>query len=83
MTAPASHHSRTLAPPERSCFTCAHSPPPGHPAGCSALIVGDEGDPVHDGIVDYCEASGANAEDNAAPGWPLLRTIACPAWKSR
>jgi len=50
----------------RDCYSCAHSPPfPGH-AGCAALVVGDEGDPVHDAIVTFCNASGANDND----GWP-------------
>ncbi len=68
---------------ERSCFTCAHSPRAPGPAGCAALVVGDEGDPVHDGIVNYCEASGANADANPTPGWPLIRSLACPAWMGR
>lgn len=69
--------------PDRSCFTCLFSPPAGHPADCAMLLVGNEGEPVHDRIVDYCEASGCNDEGNAAPGWPMDRSIVCPAWRSR
>lgn len=73
---------RAPSPPERSCYTCRHSPPAPTP-GCAALVVGDEGDPTHDAIVDYCERSGVNDEDSATPGFPTDRRIACPVWERR
>lgn len=60
--------------PERSCWTCGACRP--RPC-CARLVLGDEGDPLHDGIVDYCEASGANDADDAMP---VDRTLDCPAW---
>lgn len=74
--------SRLQHRPERSCFTCRHSPPAPEP-GCAALVVDDEGDPTHDAIVDYCEASGANDENNPMPGFPTDRTISCAVWERR
>lgn len=59
---------------ERSCWTCA--------ACCAAplctrLVIGDEGDPLHDAIVAYCENSGANDSDD---GMPTDRRVDCAAW---
>ena len=34
-------------------------------------------------IAGYCDASGANDEGNPEPGWPRLRNLVCPAWRSR
>ena len=78
MTATRLDNPALIAPPERSCFTCAHSPRHPAPAGCDALTAAEE-----QNIIDYCEASGANAEHNPEPGWPLIRSIACPAWRIR
>jgi hypothetical protein len=81
----------------RACGTCAASPPwsaacipltsepsrsggPDSPSGCSELVLGDE-DSTHDGIVDFCEASGVNAEGE---GWPRPgNQVSCPSWRER
>lgn len=79
MTATALDHPARPAA-ERSCFTCANSPPYPGRAGCDALDGSNEND---EPIAGYCDASGANGKNNPEPGWPRLRNLACPAWRSR
>jgi len=80
MTATALDHCPRRAPPERSCFTCANSPPYPGESDCYALDFTDENDGP---IAAYCDASGANDDDNPEPGWPRLRSLTCPAWRAR
>lgn len=63
----------------RGCFTCRHSPRFPEP-GCDLLTFDEQQDAP---IVDYCEASGVNDEDNPLPGFPLNLAAECPKWEGR
>lgn len=77
---PASALHELLGPhEERSCFTCASSPPYPGPSGCAQLTGDNEQD---EPICGYCDASGAN-DNTAEPGWPLDRLLVCPRWTRR